>query len=452
MNKPTRFEIDPVRERQLDRAVLVGVDRGGRGWDVSESLAELARLTETAGAEIVGTITQKLHSPDPRTFIGKGKAEEVADLVRSTGATLVVFDEDLTPSQQANLEGLITETKIADRTALILDIFALHATTREGKLQVELAQLEYLLPRLRGLWRHLDRFAGGGVLTRGPGESQLETDRRLARRRISDLKRELKHVAGERHLQRKSRARSGIFRVSLVGYTNAGKSTLLNALTGSEVLVADKLFATLDATTRTLDLPEGRKVTLTDTVGFINKLPHSLVEAFKSTLDEVREADLLLHVVDASHPQSREQVAAVCEVLGEIGAARSPQLLVFNKIDRLEAADKLALRAKNPSAALVSAFTGQGLDDLRARVSSEAARTSITMTLVLPYDRGDLVTIAHEHGQIVSVEHIESGTRMVARIPVRLAERFRDFEGGAIDGEGPPEDTERSGDTHEARS
>ena len=274
-----------------DRAVLVGMDRGSTDWPLEESLSELERLAQTAGADVVGKLTQKMDRPNPRTFIGKGKAEEVLEMVKELDATLVIFDDDLTPSQQANLENMIPETKIADRTGLILDIFALHATSREGKLQVELAQMEYLLPRLRGLWRHLDKYAGGGVMTRGPGESQLETDRRLARHRISELKRDLKGVSGERELQRKSRSRSGVYRVALVGYTNAGKSTLLNAITGAGVLQADMLFATLDSTTRRLALPEGREITLTDTVGFIHKLPHGLVEAFKSTLDEVREAD-----------------------------------------------------------------------------------------------------------------------------------------------------------------
>jgi GTP-binding protein HflX len=376
---------------------------------------------------VVATLTQKLANPDPRTFIHKGKLEEVAQAVRDLDATVVVFDDELTPSQQANIENAVPETKIADRTALILDIFALHATSREGKLQVELAQMEYLLPRLRGLWRHLDRFAGGGVLTRGPGESQLETDRRLARKRIGELKRDLKHVARERELQRKARVRSGVFRVSLVGYTNAGKSTTLNALTDANVLVADKLFATLDATTRTMELPEGRTITITDTVGFIHKLPHSLVEAFKSTLDEVTEADLLLHVVDGSHPQAFDQLAAVQEVLGEIGAADRPALVVFNKADAMDADTRSQLLARYPHAVLCSALTGEGLDTLRERVSAEAARQSLTLTLLVPYDRGDLVALAHEHAQVVSEEHTGSGTRMVVRASVQVAGRLEPF-------------------------
>lgn len=436
MTSRERFVPHTVADKVVDRAVLVGIDRG-RGWPVDESLAELARLTETAGAVVVARLTQKLGSPDPRTFIGKGKLEEVADTVRELGATIVIFDDDLTPSQQANIENAVPETKIADRTALILDIFALHATSREGKLQVELAQMEYLLPRLRGLWRHLDRFAGGGIITRGPGESQLETDRRLARKRIGELRRELKHVAAERELQRKSRARSGVFRVALVGYTNAGKSTTLNALTEAGVLVADKLFATLDATTRTLELPEGRIVTLTDTVGFINKLPHSLVEAFKSTLDEVREADLLVHVVDGSHAQAFEQIAAVHEVLGEIGAADRPTLLVFNKADAMEVETRAALLNRYPHAVVCSALTGEGLESLRTRMAEEAARQALTLTILVPYDRGDIVSLAHDQAHIVSEEFSEEGTCMVVRANAQVAGRLEPFATHRVAGAAP---------------
>jgi len=426
MSTHERFTPHTVTDKAVDRAVLVAADRG-RGWSVDEALAELERLAETAGAVVVARLTQKLSAPDSKTFIHKGKLEEVAETARELEASLIIFDDELSPSQQANIENAVPETKIADRTALILDIFALHATSREGKLQVELAQMEYLLPRLRGLWRHLDRFAGGGVLTRGPGESQLETDRRLARKRIGELKRELVHVAGERELQRKARVRSGVFRVSLVGYTNAGKSTTLNALTDADVLVADKLFATLDATTRTMELSEGRIVTITDTVGFIHKLPHSLVQAFKSTLDEVREADLLIHVVDGSHPQAFDQIAAVQEVLGEIGAADRPSLVVFNKADAMEDEARSQLVSRYPHAVICSALTGEGLDTLRDRVAAEAARQAVTLTILVPYDRGDLVALAHEHTQIVSEEHTGEGTRMVVRASVQVAGRLEPF-------------------------
>lgn len=423
----TRFELSELHTGFEDRAILVGVDLGRREWGLEESLEELARLVDTAGAVIVGRVTQRLEKPNPKTFIGAGKAEEIERLAKETDATLVVFDDDLTPSQQTNLEDRITGAKVIDRTALILDIFALHATSREGKLQVGLAQMEYLLPRLRGLWRHLDRFAGGGVMTRGPGESQLETDRRLARKRIGELKHELQHVAAERELQRKARVRSGVFRISLVGYTNAGKSTTLNALTDAGALVADKLFATLDATTRTLDLPDGRVVTITDTVGFIHKLPHSLVEAFKSTLDEVREADLLVHVVDGSHAQAFDQIAAVQEVLGDIGAADRPTLLVFNKADAMTEELRSMLLSRYPHAVVCSALTGEGLETLRDRVAAEAARQAITLTVLVPYDRGDIVTLAHNHTHIVSEEHTPEGTRLVLRAGAQAAGRLEPF-------------------------
>jgi len=409
--------------------VLVGIDRGRSEWPVEESLAELERLAYTAGADVAATITQRLERPHPRTFIGTGKAEEIAGTAKALDATMVVFDDDLTPSQQVNLEGLIPDVKVMDRTALILDIFALHAVSREGKLQVELAQLEYVLPRLKGMWGHLERERlGGGRGTRfGAGESQLETDRRLARRRISELKTELKHVSGERDLQRKRRARSGVFRVALVGYTNAGKSTLLNSLTQAGVLAEDMLFATLDSTTRRLDLPEGRQITLTDTVGFINKLPHGLVEAFKSTLDEVNEADLLLHVTDASAPQREAQMQAVREVLQEIGAHTRPGLIVFNKMDMVDERTSDALHKRYPNAAFVSATRGVGTDALIDRIAEEAARGSVTVTALVPYTAGELVVLAHERTQILSERHTENGTLLVMRVPSELTSHFEKY-------------------------
>lgn len=438
----TGEEIAAARER----AVLVGVDRGRTEWPIEESLAELELLAHTAGADVVATATQRLDRPNPRTFIGSGKAEEVAGLVQATRANLVIFDEELSPSQQVNVENLIPDVKIVDRTALILDIFGQHAVSREGKLQVELAQMEYLLPRLKGMWAHLDRERlGGGVGARfGAGESQLETDRRLARKRISELKRELKHVSGERELQRKSRAQHGVFRVSLVGYTNAGKSTLLNRLTGASVLAEDMLFATLDSTTRRMSLPEGREVTITDTVGFINKLPHGLVEAFKSTLDEVREADLLLHVVDGSHSEAEAQMQAVDEVLQEIGAHRKPKLIVVNKIDRMDDDQRTVLDRRLRDAVYVSAATGDGIESLLERIAREAASGSITMSVLLPYTRGDLVQVAHERAAIVSEEHTPEGTRLLVRVPAELAARLDEFR---VDGsESGSDATEQSDD------
>lgn len=424
-----RFKPQATGKGREDRAILVGVNLGSRSWPVEESLAELARLAETAGAEVVTTVTQRMSAPNPRTFIGAGKAEEIAQLARQSEATHVIFDEDLSPSQQANLEDAVAGPRVLDRTALILEIFAQHATSREGKLQVELAEMEYALPRLKGLWGHLvaERLGGGRGARFGAGESQLETDRRLTRRRISELKRELKKVDGDRVVQRKARARSGVFRASLVGYTNAGKSTVENALTRAQVLEADMLFATLDATTRQLELPGGRTATLTDTVGFIHKLPHGLVEAFKSTLDETRDADLLVHVVDASHPDHDAQIAAVDEVLGELGAASKPQVRVYNKIDLLPAAEIDRLRRRAPSAVFVSALTGEGLAALRERVATEAARRSTPMELLVPFTRGDIVTLAHELAEVTSETAEADGWRLHVRATPALEARLAPF-------------------------
>lgn len=423
---PHSYEVAGQAE---DRAILVGIDRPhSQGWQLADDLAELARLADTAGARVVGTVTQRLERPNPRTFIGAGKAEEVEAVATAESATVIIFDDELTPSQQANLETLLPERRVIDRTQLILDIFASHAVSHEGKLQVELARLEYLLPRLRGMWGHLDaeRLGGGRGARFGAGESQLETDRRLTRRRIGELKRELKGVARSRETQRASRARSGVFRAALVGYTNAGKSTLLNALTDAGVLVQDRLFATLDATTRRLSLPDGRDVTLTDTVGFINKLPHGLVEAFKSTLDEVREADLLLHVIDAAHPMAEEQMAAVREVLQEIDAAGKPQLLVYNKGDLLAVEDRLRLAA-SPGAVVISAARKDGLSGLLERVATIAAQGDASLIILVPYDRGELVRLAHERAHILEEEHTPEGTRLSIVAPAEIAARFDEF-------------------------
>ncbi|PKQ10341.1 MAG: GTPase HflX [Actinobacteria bacterium HGW-Actinobacteria-9] len=427
------------RDDSRERAILVGVDLNRPGWPLEEDLAELARLADTAGADVVATITQRLDRPHPKTFVGSGKIEEIESLADATQATMIVFDDDLSPSQQTNVQEMLPNIRVLDRTKLILDIFALHAVSREGKLQVELAQLEYLLPRLRGMWGHLEaeRLGGGRGTRFGAGESQLETDRRLARRRIADLRKELRHVASARETQRKSRKEHGIFRIALVGYTNAGKSTLLNALTGAGVLVEDMLFATLDSTTRKLDLPDGRLVTVTDTVGFINKLPHGLVEAFKSTLDEVREADLLLHVVDGSHTQAEPHAAAVDVVLHELGAHGKPRVFVVNKIDAMSQEQMTALRRRHPDAVFVSGSTRRGLDDLLKRIQSEAARGSLTFTVLLPYTRGDLVQLAHERAHIVSERHTENGTALVVQVPPDIAASFEQFRVDAKDAPQP---------------
>jgi len=429
----TQQRIHPHTSEDLaaaqDRAVLVGVDRDDSRWPIEESLAELARLADTAEVEVVATITQRLDRPNPRTFVGAGKADEIAETAQALDANLVIFDDELSPSQQLNIEKLLPETRVIDRTALILEIFAMHAVTREGKLQVDLAQQEYVLPRLRGMWGHLERERlGGGRGTRfGAGESQLETDRRMARKRIAALKRDLAAVTGERKLQRKARARSGVYRVSLVGYTNAGKSTLLNALTDAGVLQADMLFATLDSTTRRLCLPEGREITLTDTVGFIHKLPHGLVEAFKSTLDEVAEADLLLHVADASAEHRDAHMQAVREVLHEIGAAETPSIVVFNKSDLLTPEEADVLCRRFPGALLVSSLHQQGLETLLTRIAEEAAKHSVTLTVLVPYTRGEIVALAHERAQIISERHTQTGTQLVLRIPAESISAFDEF-------------------------
>jgi GTP-binding protein HflX len=418
-----------VTEQPRERALLVGIERKAADWPLEESLAELERLVDTDGAEAVGSVSQRLASPNPRTFIGKGKVAEVATAARALEANLVVFDDELTPTQQANLEKEVPGVKIIDRTALILDIFALHATSREGRLQVRLAQNQYLLPRLRGMWSHLAaNRMGGGVGSRfGEGESQLEVDRRMVRKRIGSIKAELAKVRDERAEQRKARLASSLFRIALAGYTNAGKSSLLNALTGADVLAYDKLFATLDSTTRRLVLPEGREMTLTDTVGFIQKLPTTLVEAFKSTLDEISQADLILHVADSSAQQRDAQAQAVHEVLEQIGAHGVPQLLVFNKSDLLDGQQREALVSRFPQAHLVSALTGEGIDGLLARIEQAMNASSALLNVVVPFAEGRLVQLAHERCTIVSERFTEEGTALQLQIPPALVSRFQPY-------------------------
>ncbi|EJZ84289.1 GTPase HflX [Slackia piriformis] len=414
-----------------ERAVLVGIDYKDALESLLESsLAELARLTDTAGAVVVATVSQRLDAPNPRTFVGSGKAEEIADLCRSFAADVVIFDEELTPSQQSNLEkAMPRDVKVIDRTALILDIFALHATTKEGRLQVRLAQNQYLLPRLRGMWAHLaSNRMGGGVGSRfGEGESQLEVDRRMVRKRITSIRRELEQVSRMRQTQRSARYASGVFKVAEAGYTNAGKSSLLNRLSGSDVLSYDKLFATLDSTTRKLVLPEGREVTLTDTVGFIQKLPTTLVEAFKSTLDEIRGADLILHVVDASSDERDAQMRAVEGTLEQIGAQGISRILVFNKIDLVEPSVRAALSARFPSAVLVSAETGEGADSLIEAIARAASASEKVMEVLVPYSRGDVVSIAHERCSVLAESYDERGTALTVRVPSDLTALFEGY-------------------------
>ena len=418
-------------EELHERAVLVGIEWPGSPWPVESSLDELARLVDTAGPEVVATTTQRLDAPNPRTFVGSGKAAEIAEMCRAYAADVVIFDDELTPSQQANLEKIVDrDVKVIDRTALILDIFALHATTKEGRLQVRLAQNEYLYPRLRGMWAHLaSNRMGGGVGSRfGEGESQLEVDRRMVRKRISSIKRELARLDERRAIQRESRYKSGTFKIALAGYTNAGKSSLINRLTDADVLSYDKLFATLDSTTRKLRLPEGREVTITDTIGFIRKLPTTLVESFKSTLDEINGADLILHVVDGSSDELAYQMDTVDEVLHQIGAERIERIVVFNKRDLLPSPDAARRLAEtHPDSLLVSAATGEGVDELVERIAKVAASRDALFDVVVPYQRGDLVSLAHRRCHIISEHHEEEGTHMLLYAPSDVAHLFAEF-------------------------
>lgn len=427
MNETVDISIASANDVARERAILVGVLLPGNAATFESSLAELERLTDTAGADTVCVVTQRLDAPTPRTYLGSGKVRELASLVEQYEADLVIIDEELTPSQQGNLEkALPKHVKVIDRTALILDIFALHATSREGRLQVRLAQNQYLYPRLKGMWAHLaSNHMGGGVGSRfGEGESQLEVDRRIVRNRITSIKAELAHLTKVRATQRDVRYDSGIFKVALAGYTNAGKSSLLNRLTDADVLAYDKLFATLDSTTRKYELEGGREITLTDTVGFIQKLPTTLIEAFKSTLDEVRGADLILHVIDASSPDRAAQIAAVEKTLAQIGAADVPAVRVYNKCDRLDSEDLEALSAAEPDAVFVSALTGEGIAALTARIAHEAAERDEVIETVIPYSRGDLTSLAHERCRILCEEYREDGTFLKMVVPAALRDRF----------------------------
>ena len=413
--------------RRTERVFLVGVDLKSRnGTDTRESLAELGELATTAGGEVVESGVQKMISLNAATFIGKGKAGEWGDFCRRSEVDTVIFDDELSPAQSRNLEKIF-ECKILDRTSLILDIFAQRARTREGKMQIELAQLQHLLPRLTKYWGHLSRQKGG-IGMRGDGETQLETDRRRVLDRISRISSELQGVRQQRETQRAGRQRSEWPLASIVGYTNAGKSTLLNALTGAKVLVEDKLFATLDPTTRRLRLPTNQNVLLTDTVGFIKKLPHGLVEAFKATLEEVVQADLLLHVVDISHPQAEEQIEAVNSVLVEIGAAEKPVLMVFNKMDRLNGNGALnRLREKFPNAVGISAVTGEGISHLLAELGTQLRPVREFLDLRVPQEKAAVIARIHAVGQIVSSRYTGKTARFKVRIPPHLHAEFVEF-------------------------
>jgi GTP-binding protein HflX len=414
------------RELQLERVVLVSVWTTGSEVDADNAMAELKLLAETAGSQVLEGLVQRRSHPDPATFIGRGKVDELRSVVIATGADTVICDGELEPAQLRNLEDRVG-VKVIDRTALILDIFAQHAKSSEGKAQVELAQLQYLRQRLRGWGGNLSRQAGGraaagaGIGGRGPGETKIETDRRRIKTRISILRRRLRELESVRETKRSQRTRNQVPSVAIVGYTNAGKSSLLNRLTGAGVLVEDALFATLDPTTRRTETADSRVFTLTDTVGFIRHLPHDLVEAFRSTLEESVSADLLLHVVDGSDSDPFGQIAAVRTVLADIGAAEVPEQLVVNKTDAADPDTLLALRGRYPDAVFVSARTGSGIDELRERVEERLPRPEVEVRALVPYDRGDLINKIHLTGEFVSSEHTEHGTRVVARVNADLA-------------------------------
>ena len=423
-----------------ERTLMVGVQLAGERslLPMEDSLDELTLLARTAGLEVVGQASQRVATPNPKTLIGEGKVEEVKALAEELDASVVLFDDELSPRHQRELEKILGENiRVVDRTSLILDIFALHANTHEGALQVELAQYEYRLPRLTRAWTHLARQAGGGggraggvggVGLRGPGETQLESDRTQIGQRIAHLKKELEKVRAHRSRYRSQRKRARVPVIALVGYTNAGKSTLLNALTHSDVYVADKLFATLDPTTRRVILPGGREALFTDTVGFIQKLPTTLVEAFQATLEEIKEADLLVHVVDITHPNVHAQAEAVLQTLDEIDASHVPMLTALNKIDRLtDPAAAQAALADFDDAVAISALHGQGLDELLAATSRKLYETLSSIEVLLPYEQGALIALFHEQGRVDRIVHTRKGVQISGRVPGRLLARFIPF-------------------------
>lgn len=423
------------RSLRLERVVLIGVWAGGDGTqaDADSSLTELAALAETAGAAVLEGLTQRRSKPDPATYIGKGKAAELADVVASTGADTVVCDGELTPGQLIQLEDVV-QVKVIDRTALILDIFAQHARSSEGKAQIELAQLNYLLPRLRGWGHALSRQAGGaggggngGVGLRGPGETKIETDRRRINDKIAKLRRRLAHMRTTRDVKRDVRRSRQVPSVAIAGYTNAGKSSLLNRLTGAGVLVENALFATLDPTVRQARTPDGRAFTLSDTVGFVRHLPHQLVEAFRSTLEEVSDSDLVVHVVDGSHPDPEEQVRAVHEVFADIGATDVPELVVVNKVDAADPDTLKTLRTRYPDVVEVSARTGQGVSELVTRLAESLPELAHEVRALVPYSRGDLVAKAYEEGRVLKEEHTQDGTDIHAFVPELLAAKLGEY-------------------------
>ncbi|QWL28438.1 GTPase HflX [Rathayibacter toxicus] len=420
------------RQLRLENVVLIGVYSQYSLADAENSLHELAALAETAGATVLDGMLQRRSHPDPTTYLGKGKAEELAGLVAALGADTVVADTELAPSQRRALEDIV-KVKVIDRTAVILDIFSQHATSREGKAQVELAQLEYLLPRLRGWGESMSRQAGGqvgagaGMGSRGPGETKIELDRRRIHTRMARLRKQIAAMKPARAAKRAQRRRNAVPSVAIAGYTNAGKSSLLNRMTHAGVLVENALFATLDATVRKAQTPDGRGYTLTDTVGFVRALPHQLVEAFRSTLEEVADAEVIVHVVDASHSDPASQIATVHDVIGELGARDIPEIIVFNKSDLVDDGTRLVLRGLAPGAVFVSARRGEGIGELEARIAQLLPEPEIEIDLLVPYDRGDVVSQLHRGGRILTTHYVEGGTRIRALVHADLAGSLRAF-------------------------
>lgn len=431
-------ELDDVteveyRQLRLENVVLIGVYSGGSLADAENSLRELAALAETAGAVVLDGLLQRRPHPDPSTYLGKGKAAELALIVAELGADTVIADTELAPSQRRALEDVV-KVKVIDRTAVILDIFSQHAKSREGKAQVELAQLEYLLPRLRGWGESMSRQAGGqvggagaGMGSRGPGETKMELDRRRIHSRMAKLRKQIKGFAPARAAKRANRDRFTVPSVAIAGYTNAGKSSLLNRITRAGVLVENALFATLDATVRKSSTPDGRPFTIADTVGFVRNLPHQLVEAFRSTLEEIAESDVIVHVVDGAHPDPAAQIATVRDVIGEVDARHIPEIIAFNKADLLDDDARLVLRGLEPGAVFVSAKTGEGVDELRARIAELLPNPEVELRLLIPFDRGDLVALLHERGRIVETDYDERGTRVHAFVNPQFTGPFEPF-------------------------
>jgi GTP-binding protein HflX len=420
------------RQLRLENVVLIGVYSQGTLQDAENSLRELAALAETAGAVVLDGLLQRRPHPDPSTYLGSGKAIELKNTVLALGADTVIADTELAPSQRRALEDVV-KVKVIDRTAVILDIFSQHAKSREGKAQVELAQLEYLLPRLRGWGESMSRQAGGqvgagnGMGSRGPGETKIELDRRRIHTRMAILRKKIKEMKPAREAKRANRVRNVVPSVAIAGYTNAGKSSLLNRLTRAGVLVENALFATLDATVRKSMTDDGRPFTYADTVGFVRNLPHQLVEAFRSTLEEVADSDIIVHVVDGSHPDPAAQLATVREVISEVDGREIPEVVVFNKSDLVTESQRLVLQGMVPSAIFVSARTGEGIDELRERLAELLPRPEVELDLLVPYDRGEVIARIHEIGRVVDVEYLEAGTRVTAKVYPQDASALREF-------------------------